>query len=289
MKTTPEQLAADFIKVCLIELRSLKPGNVHVHSEGHGMTIVDFETAARIAAPLLVNPDLTVGQRIEQAVAATMVKTKQNINLGIILLAAPLMKAAQTTVHFSGAKPTVADLKASLRKVLTSLTTDDCAAVFRAIKLANPGGLGTVEEGDVRDPPPPKMTLYQAMSSASRRDRIAHNYISNYTDVFELGLVRLRTSLSHQLTIEWATTACYLDFLCSFPDSHILRKHGEEVAKQVQLAGQRVSSWIGVGTGIPKHSETLLDWDRSLKEEQLNPGTSADLTVTSLLAHELTI
>ena len=27
---------------CLMELRALKPGNVHVHAPGHGMTVADL-------------------------------------------------------------------------------------------------------------------------------------------------------------------------------------------------------------------------------------------------------
>ncbi|MCX8500368.1 MAG: triphosphoribosyl-dephospho-CoA synthase, partial [Alphaproteobacteria bacterium] len=50
---------------------------------------------------------------------------------------------------------------------------------------------------------------------------------------------------------------------------------------------QAIRGWVGQSTGIMNHKVTLLDWDRRLKEAKLNPGTSADLTVASLLANSL--
>ncbi|MES2501179.1 MAG: triphosphoribosyl-dephospho-CoA synthase, partial [Pseudomonadota bacterium] len=41
-------------------------------------------------------------------------------------------------------------------------------------------------------------------------------------------------------------------------------------------------------SGNPKlYQAKLLAWDNELKQKQVNPGTSADLTVASLFAHAL--
>jgi triphosphoribosyl-dephospho-CoA synthase len=43
-----------------------------------------------------------------------------------------------------------------------------------------------------------------------------------------------------------------------------------------------------VKTGNPKLMQTpLLKWDAALKRRGINPGTSADLTVATLLANQL--
>jgi triphosphoribosyl-dephospho-CoA synthase len=43
-----------------------------------------------------------------------------------------------------------------------------------------------------------------------------------------------------------------------------------------------------VKTGNPKLMQTpLLKWDAELKRRDVNPGTSADLTVATLLAYQL--
>ena len=44
---------------------------------------------------------------------------------------------------------------------------------------------------------------------------------------------------------------------------------------------------IGLGNGLLAHRQTLMDWDNNLKSESVNPGTTADLTVASLLASKL--
>ena len=151
---TPKTLELLFIDACLTELRSLKPGNVHIFADGHGMTMSQFELAAKVAAPFLVAEQATLGERIENAVKASMARVKLNTNLGIILLAAPLLMAAETATEIKTPKPSVNDLKNSLRKVLQSATAEDSNAIARAIKLANPGGLGSANQADVNNPKP---------------------------------------------------------------------------------------------------------------------------------------
>ena len=48
---TEADITDAFIAACRAELEALKPGNVHVHGEGHGMTVGDFEASAAAAAP----------------------------------------------------------------------------------------------------------------------------------------------------------------------------------------------------------------------------------------------
>ena len=66
-----------------------------------------------------------------------------NTNLGILLLCAPLAAAAER----GGT-----DLEATLAGILKNLDRGDAEQVFRAIRLANPGGLGEVPRYDVRGP-----------------------------------------------------------------------------------------------------------------------------------------
>ena len=94
--------AQDFIErafraACHAELQALKPGNVHIHSAGHGMEIAHFERAAAAAAPFIADPSLSVGKRILRATEASFAATGLNTNLGIVLLCAPLAKAAAET------------------------------------------------------------------------------------------------------------------------------------------------------------------------------------------------
>src|SRR5258708_20574752 len=82
-----------YLQACTMELQALKPGNVHVHAAGHGMTTADFERSAAVSVEPLTATATTVGRRIRDAVAATRAAVGSNTNLGIVLLAAPLIPA----------------------------------------------------------------------------------------------------------------------------------------------------------------------------------------------------
>ncbi|HET7593988.1 MAG TPA: triphosphoribosyl-dephospho-CoA synthase, partial [Stellaceae bacterium] len=102
-----DALQRAYIEACRLELRALKPGNVHVLSEGHGMTVAQFEASALASAPPLAAPGKPVGERIRDAIAATHAAVGCNTNLGIVLLAAPLWAAAERPAA-GGLRPALA-------------------------------------------------------------------------------------------------------------------------------------------------------------------------------------
>ena len=81
--------------------------------------------------------------------------------------------------------------------------------------------------------------------------------------------------------------AVYLEFLTSFPDSHILRKHGEVIAAAVLTEARDVSRQVAAASSAALRREHLFVFDARLKWQGINPGTSADLTVASLFAYWL--
>lgn len=74
-------IATAFIAACADEIAALKPGNVHVHAAGHGMSAADFTRSAAEAAPALSARGAPLGRRILEAVAATRRAVGQNTNL----------------------------------------------------------------------------------------------------------------------------------------------------------------------------------------------------------------
>ena len=78
-----------------------------------------------------------------------------------------------------------APLRGRLSRVLATLTVADARAVYAAIRLAEPGGLGQVEEQDVREEP--TVTLREAMALAAERDTIAREYVTDYDVTFGSG------------------------------------------------------------------------------------------------------
>ena len=269
------RLAAAFLQACRAELAALKPGNVHVHADGHGMTVADFEMSARVAAPALVSTGPGVGKRILAAIRASRRVVDCNTNLGIVLLAAPLIEAASgRPIH----------LRSGLRKVLSGLTRIDALEAYEAIRLAGPGGLGRSSRHDVRKTP--TVDLARAMAAAASRDRIAAQYATDFADVFEFGLPRLRAYRRAGLAQTAATEALFLAFLSCFPDSHIERKHGKDAAEEIRREAWKLRREAArVEPALRR--KRLMAFDARLKADRLNPGTSADLTVACLLALRL--
>lgn len=263
-----------FLRACELDVAVRKPGNVSLASAGHGMQAAQFLDSARAAAGPLCAPGVPVGQRIDGAVQATLGVAGCNTNLGIVLLCAPLAVAAQRA-----APP---PLRERIAEVLHGLDVDDAAHAFHAIARAHPGGLGRADAQDVHDTP--TVTLREAMRLAAHRDQIAHQYVVGFEGLFDA--VRhaalpadpgapgapVPEALAH------AVIRVYLYWLARVPDSHIVRKHGEAVAHIVMTAAQ---GWVG--HAAPHDDPAWAAWDESLKQAGWNPGTSADLTVATLM------
>ncbi len=278
MPITPEVLQQAYLDACEAELQAFKPGNVSIHSEGHGMTVEDFRQSAKASAPPLCDPALSLGEKIFHAIAATRNAIGCNTNLGIVLLAAPMMEACLNRTKCTA-------LRENLRHVLDHTTREDADWVYQAIRLASPAGLGESTEEDVHSEP--TVTLLEAMKIAAGRDRIAWQYTNYYTNVFDLAIPRYNDWLSLCADEQWATVGVFTGLLGAFPDSHIERKFGAQFTRMVTDRMTLVEQAMTV-TGSHKQAMRILrKVDAEFKSAGINPGTTADLTVACLLAVRL--
>ena len=274
----PTAVAAAIRDACVTDVRAFKPGNVSTVSPGHGMRADDFIASADAMAVAIAAPVVDVGERILRAIEATRAVVPVNTNLGIVLLCAPLAHAATARLD----EPR---LRARLRAVLAGLDVYDAELAYRAIRMAEPGGLGRSDRHDVAQPP--RVTLREAMDEARERDRIAYQYVTDYRDIFETGLPALHDGLTRWRSREWAAVHVYLTFLARYPDSHIARKHGADVAASVSLQARDLSQALGRAGDPAREMPALEAFDRQLKARSINPGTSADMTVATLVAMDL--
>jgi triphosphoribosyl-dephospho-CoA synthase len=270
-----QQLSEFYQQACELELQAFKPGNVSVYADGHDMTVADFRLSAKVSAIPLCNPDYCLGEKIYYAVKATREAVHCNTNLGILLLCAPLIAAAYQLKSPS-------TLRQSLTQVLATTTINDADWVFRAIDLASPGGLGSTDEQDVKQQA--SVTLTEAMRLASNKDRIAHQYISDYENIFDFSLpIYYNGCVRWEDQVCWAVVNIYARLLNQFPDSHIERKYGgcysEMVAKKMALLSQKLSK----ATDPECIKPFLYQLDQEFKREKINPGTTADITVATVL------
>jgi triphosphoribosyl-dephospho-CoA synthase len=176
-------------------------------------------------------------------------------------------------------------LRARLHAVLAGLDVYDAELAYRAIRMAEPGGLGRADRHDVAHPP--RVTLREAMHEARERDRIAYQYVTDYRDIFEAGLPALHEGLARWRSREWAAVHVYLFFLARFADSHVTRKHGSEVAASVSSQACDLSQALGRAGDPAQEMPALEAFDRQLKARSINPGTTADMTVAALVAMDL--
>lgn len=277
MTLLQDRIASAFISACRDELEAPKPGNVHVFAAGHGWSVADFVRSAAAAAASISRRESSVGARILGAVEATHAAVGRNSNLGIVLLCAPLARAAESPR---------ADLRAAVADVLASLDLQDAELAFRAIALAAPGGLGRVERHDVFQPA--TTTLREAMKEAASRDRVARQYATEFDDVFDFGVPLFDTAERRWGDSPMAAAlSVYLGFLATFPDSHIARKHGEAVAAAVRNEAAPLHARLQDADDPAALFDDLLALDASLKRRGINPGVSADLTVAVIFARRL--
>ena len=270
------QLAHTFKAACMAELEALKPGNVHIFADGHGMTVQDFIASSDAVSAVIAEPDISLGQRILLSVQATQKAVNMNTNLGMILLCAPLIQA-KLNINGTG-------LQANIHTVLANTTIDDAEACFAAIRLANPAGLGSSDAHDVHAPA--DCTLQIAMQQAADKDSIARQYCNNFADVFD-GVAYYQKMLNLWQRPAWAATALHLHFMRHFLDSHIVRKQGETMAKLVQNEATEHAAEFAKNFNPKNYQSALMTFDAALKKRGLNPGTSADLTVATLFLHAL--
>ena len=261
---------------CKQEVTAPKPGNVNCFSDNHEMIVADFIKSAHAIAPIMAQQNCTVGELILQSICATRTVVNCNTNLGIVLLFAPLCVAMHHCRTFD-------QFQNSLKQILENLTIDDAEKCYQAIRIAQAGGMGNIEQHDINDVP--HITLKQAMELAENRDTIARQYTHNYDAIWCIGLPNLTNAINCEETVEWATAFAYLIMLSKIPDTLICRKKGRTVSEEVSTNAHSLIKKIKENNKLSDSKNEVIKWDNYLKKKKLNPGTTADLTAATLLVY----
>jgi len=290
--TTAAQLA------CLLEASAPKPGNV---SPGRHFTNFRYEdllaSAAAIGGPLAGAAARPVGATVRLAVEATARWTRSNTNLGIVLLLAPLARAAllespptaasdpQSAIRNpQSAGPSTGiwrmGLRGALRRVLETTTVDDAHDVYAAIRLAAPGGLGRADAQDVADEP--TMTLLEVMRLAADRDGIAREYATAFEATFDTGAPALGQARRDGLSWDDAVVETFLTLLAAAPDTHLARRSGATVAAEVSRHARTALLEGGVRSAAGQRAIDEMDLRLRDARNAANPGTTADLTAAAI-------
>ena len=256
---------------CLLESATPKPGNVHRGADFEDMTFTDFMATAVAIGPAMevASTDKSVGATVLEAIRASKQVTPANTNLGTVLLFAPLAVVSRNT-----------PVAKELPEILGHLSPQDAGDVYDAIRLANASGLGQVAEYDIRGTPP--ADLLDAMRTASPRDLVARQYVTDFHEVLQVTVPAIVQGLTSGWSLSDSIVHAHVQLMARFPDSLIVRKCGEEVGATASLRAQAV---LDAGQpGDHAYHTGLADLDFWLRSDghRRNPGTIADLIAAGL-------
>ena len=302
--------AGDLVEQCatlaaLLEVSAYpKPGNVHRLHDVPGTRYEHFLAGSVAMGPAMRRlalcgyhagrgtaawSDVKVGVHILEAVEYTLSwQGGGNVNLGVILLFAPMAAAAGTTLCGDGLVDAGA-LREALKEAIRATTSDDAVAVYEAIRMAVPPRvLGRVEEFDVLDDSAAGrirsegVTLLDVFRRCAHRDAICREWTLDFETTFTVGHPYLREEVRGSGDINAAVVNTFLLLLSRSPDTLIQRKSGMERAMEVSERASRIL--VEGGARSERGREMLWALDKELQEAggRLNPGTTADLTAASI-------
>ena len=266
-----------YLYACHKDIEAIKPGNVNINSPHHDTTASDYLISSINSGSELFYDSYSLGDRILNAIVATKKETSMNTNLGIVLLCAPIAHALLNYKEMS--------LKEAITKTIDNATSDDTVKICEAINIANPGGLGDVLDYDTKSMPAVK--LREIMSYSAQYDRISYQYHNNYQDILDFIIPSLDKNMIKYKSSDISISMTYLQILSKIPDSHISRKLGEEIAKKTSNHVNDLLKIQDKDCSEDYLVKQLNDLDYEYKKKGINPGTTADLLVASLMIHRI--
>ena len=271
-----EKVESAYKTACMYDINCIKPGNVNNELGHHDTNAKDFIISYETTSQIIVSPDLTLGERVIRCIANTNKITKKNTNLGIILLCSLF---SQSLLLGSGLR-----LRESIEKAVMQSSEKDVSDICDAIMIAKPGGLGAHDSHDVKNKP--AVSLYEIMSISSNYDQISNQYSNFFYDILNFIIPTIHQSIDKIGDTKLALSYSYLKTLEKYPDSHITRKYGHKSAKKTS---KEASDLIKILDGDTRHEswgKNLMSLDKHLKMTRVNPGTTADLLVVSMMIYD---
>lgn len=298
-----------------------KPGNVHRTAEFEDTTFEQFiagsvalgpqarEAALRgIEAGLgrIGLEEVRVGEIIDAMIGDIMAWHRGgNTHLGTSLLFVPLSISAGYTFACDS-RPALSKLRRNAARVMRATTVRDALKFMEALKKASPAGLGRLSDKNLPDVSKNDsrrmivrkgLTLYDIMEASSSWDNVGKEWATGMEISFRHGFPTWSRTKKETGSVNVATVQTFLTILSRFPDTLIARKVGMEKTEDVRKAAsigfamasqvsERASKILAIGGAKTREGiDALRKFDRSLRAKggRLNPGTTADLTSSSIM------
>ncbi len=297
-----------------------KPGNVHRTSD-FGFTIFEHFIAGSIALGpscreaafgglkgnlgIIKLNKIGIGNWINSAVTSNNSwHSGGNTHLGTILLFMPICAGAGYLKSVEFIEPS--SLRSATKLVMENTSTEDAVNTYHAILNSQVNGLGKLK--DLKHPDltsrdatndllSNKFTLYDVMMASASRDTISREWISGMEITFQIGYTTFKSTYDEFQNVNLSTVHTFLTILSKFPDTFIARRVGLKKTKYVEDAvkiGMNTAQEISDratqilklgGLSTIEGKKALIQFDADLKQAgtDMNPGTTADLTASSLL------
>jgi len=279
-----------------------KPGNVHrtadfedtkyEHFLASSIAVGQAMREATKQGMLVASGDIDYKQieigRIIYEATSSMMQWQHGGNtiLGSILLLVPISAAAGLT--WSKTSKSVNNLKSSLSKITHSTTPEDAIYVYDAIKLSDAGGLGSSDRFDVtkensrREILNSSISLFEIFQISSDYDTISSEWANDFKITFQIGYPYFLNQIQEHHNCNTAIVHTFLKILSMFPDTLIARKTDSVRAQEISTAVSKALEVGGMTSELGREKLAALDIRLRTGGHRLNPGTTADLTCSSL-------
>ena len=268
-----DNLQNAYLFACRKDIELIKPGNVNIKSPHSDTNAEDYLESSLLSSKELFKPDYSLGERILNSIKITRSKIKTNTNLGIILLCAPIIHAC---IYFNNLT-----MREGIKKTLSSSTVKDTQDLCMAINISAPGGLGTREIYDTASKP--TVNILEIMNHSASYDRISYQYSHDYSDIFDFIIPRLVFLNKKHNSLDISLSLMFMEILAKIPDSHISRKFDDKIAKKTSNNASDLLKILDRENSPDYIANELNNLDYEYKKKGINPGTTADLLVASLM------
>lgn len=303
---------------CLEVSGTPKPGNIHRQRDFPETTYEQF-LAGSIAIGIEVEnctkraiyaskgkievSSIGIGLRLLKAIQRIKSMHKGgNTHLGTLLLFLPISAGVGLMIGKEGY------LRIKIVRKYVGICTKatsvkDAVFAYKAILEANMGGLGelskegpSVSEEGIKEVKRKSITLYEAMRVSSDWDNIAKEWTNNFEISFNIGYPTFMKIVNETKNVNIATVHTFLEILSKEPDTFIARKVGAKLgikdAKEAVNVGLNEAKKVSEmakeaielgGLKTKKGKMKIKEMDSILYSKRLNPGTTADLTASSIM------
>lgn len=265
----------------IAEASAIKLGNVHPTAAFRDMNYSHFVKAANVIGKQIdTSLHWPIGRVVHACTCAMMQEVGCNTSLGTILLIVPLASLfARSTRYEIDSRGCENQLSNDLIRVIREIDCEESEWIYEAIRVANPGGLGSSVEHDVRGVSLP--CVWEAMNVAASYDDVALQMTNGYAQVISIAN-RMRGFVRNGASLGDAIRRGQVELLASRPDSLIVRKLGKDQAMKITERARRLVAEHRYGSDSFEAAWHDLDNDMRDSLHRNNPGTTADLLAAAI-------